>query len=59
MSWMSWNYVRFYEIQFYTYAESFIPKKYIFQAVVSKYAKRVPADGICYPNFQWRFDIKF
>ena len=55
MSWMSWNYVRFYEIQFYTYAESFIPKKYIFQAVVSKYAKIDPKDGTCCPNFQRRF----
>ena len=30
-------------------------KKYIFLAVVFKYAKRDPKDGICCLNFQWRF----
>jgi hypothetical protein len=29
-----------------------IPKKNIFLAVVSKYAKRDPKDGISCPNFQ-------
>ena len=34
---------------------SFIPKKDIFQVVFSNYAKIVPKDGACCPNFQWRF----
>jgi hypothetical protein len=32
--------------------KSFISKKNIFLAVVSKYAKRDPKDGVCCPNFQ-------
>ena len=35
--------------------KSCIPKKNIFQAEVSKYAKIDPKDGACSPNFQWRF----
>ena len=30
----------------------FIPKKNNVLAVVSKYAKRDPKDGVCCPNFQ-------
>ena len=30
-------------------------QKKIFWVVVSKYAKRDPKDGVCCPNFQWRF----
>ena len=44
MSWMSWNFIKFHKILFQTDAEkqkSFIPKKNIFYAVVSKYAKIV------------------
>ena len=32
----------------------FIPKKNIFQAL-DMLAKRYPTDGVCCPNFQWRF----
>ena len=32
--------------------KSVIPKKNIFYAVVSKYAKRDPKDGASRPNFQ-------
>ena len=35
--------------------KSFIPKKNIISAVVSKYAKIDPKDDACCPNFQWRF----
>ena len=35
--------------------KSFIPKENIFLAVVSKYAKRDPKDGVFCPNFQRRF----
>ena len=31
--------------------KSFIPKKNIFLAVVPRYAKRDPKDGVCYRNF--------
>ena len=60
---MSWNFERFHEILFQTDAEvkvpafdlekqkSFIPKKNMFYAIVSKYAKIVPKDGACCPNF--------
>ena len=50
MSWMNWNFVRFHKILFQTDAESFsflswktkkfYSQKNIFQAVVSKNAKR-------------------
>ena len=60
MSWMSWNFVRFLEIIFQTDAENFSSlswktKKNIIQALVSRETKRVPSDGVCCPNFQWRF----
>ena len=32
--------------------KSVIPKNNILLAVVSKYAKREPKDGVCCPNFQ-------
>ena len=32
--------------------KSLFLKKYIFWAVVSKYAKRDPKDGVCCSNFQ-------
>ena len=35
----------------------FIPKKNMFLAVVSRFAKIDPKDGACYSNFQWSFGL--
>ena len=64
MSWMSWNFMRIYEIYFQTDAESFSflileKNKVSFQKKIffgrSLYAKIIPKDGASRPNFQWRF----
>ena len=54
ISWMSWNFVRFHEIQFQIDAKSVIPKKKYF---LSSTTKICPKDGASSPNFQWRFCI--
>ena len=41
ISWMSWNFERFHEIQFQIDAKSVIPKKYIFQAVPPRYVQEM------------------
>ena len=71
MGWLVETFVKLHKIVFQTDAENLswkfalsilknnkvlcIPKKNMFCAVVSKYAKIVPKDGACCPNFQWRF----
>ena len=59
---MSWNFVRFHEIQFQTDTESFSilswkTKKVLFlkKYFLSSTAKLDPKDGVSRSNFQWRF----
>ena len=57
-----WGFTKFYFKQmlkvsafYHEKQKSFIPKKNIFLAVVSKHAKIIPKDVASCPIFQWRF----
>ena len=61
MSWMSqmcwnlWGFTKFCFSFLSWKTKKFYSWKNIFLAIVSKYAKRDPKDGVCCLNFQWRF----
>ena len=65
ISWMSWNFVRNsiskrcwkFQLSILKNKKVLFLKK-VFLAVVSKYAKRDPKDGVCCLNFPWRFWVR-